>query len=97
MNLAKIREEKLRFELDRERGKYLLKTDVAVENATKFGAIEAGIKHLMRTRAIDYCTLIGGEAKKANDLIAAFNADVDIVLDQFCHAKGLTCEIETDE
>ena len=69
LSLSRAREEKLRFELERERGKYLLKTDVAVENATKFGAIEAGIKHLMRTKALEFIALVGGDGKKAPELV----------------------------
>lgn len=97
LNLSKAREEKLRFELERERGKYLLKTDVAVENATKFGAIEAGIKHLMRTKVADFIAMVGGDGKKAPELVDEFNNHVDLVFSRFCNAQALTVEIQMDE
>lgn len=97
LRIKETKDEKLKFELDREKGKYLLKSDVAVENATKFGIIEAGIKHLMRTKAAQYCEIVGGNGKRAVNLIEAFNLDVDSIFNQFCSIKALTGSIELEE
>ena len=46
-----VQTEKLRFELDKERGKYILKEDIRLQVAMKLGALEAGIKNTVRVNA----------------------------------------------
>ncbi len=96
--LAKLRaqEEKIRFELDRERGKYLPKADVRAELAMKIGAIEASVKHLLRTRGADYIWAVGGDGKKVQVFLDMFNTDFDELLRQMadCDELGIKISIK---
>ena len=93
--LAKLKaqEEKIRFELERDRGKYLPKADVRAELAMKIGAIEAAVKHLLRTRGADYIWAVGGDGKKINVLLDMFNADFDEILRQMADCDELGIRI----
>ena len=86
--------EKLTWELDRDRGKYLLKEDVRTELALKIAALEAGIKHWMRTGAADLVYAVGGEAAKARVLINLFEARLDELLDEMGRCEELGIEVK---
>jgi hypothetical protein len=89
----KAQEEKLRFELEREKGRYLLKKDVQAEIAMKLGAIEAGVKHLIRIKGSDYIYAVGGDPKKLMVLVELLNADLDDLWNEFVSFDELKLEI----
>ena len=86
--------EKLEWELARDKGKYVLKEDVRTELALKIAALEAGIKHWMRTGAADLVYAVGGEAAKARVLINLFEARLDELLDEMGRMDELRIEIK---
>lgn len=73
----KAQAEKAKFDLEKERSRYLPKSEVRAELAAKLAAIEGGIKHLMITKAADYIHMTGGDPKKAHLLVDVFNVDFD--------------------
>ena len=81
--LLRTKRAKLDFEFQRDRGLYLLKTDVRAEIAIKIAALEAGIKHFFRTFAADWIHRTGGDPKKAQMLIEWINAELDSLLNEF--------------
>ena len=85
--------EKLEWELARDKGKYLLKEDVRVEVALKIAALEAGLKHWMRTGAADLVYAVGGEAAKARVLINLYEARLDELLDEMGRLDELALEV----
>ncbi|MDX9788903.1 MAG: hypothetical protein RBT11_19155 [Desulfobacterales bacterium] len=76
--------EKAKFEIEKERGKYLLKTDVKTEFALKLGAVESIFRGLLRTKATDYISIAGGNPQKAGVFLDMIYADLDDVLNQMC-------------
>jgi hypothetical protein len=92
---AKLRKqvEKLEWELARDKGKYLLKEDVRVEVALKIAALEAGLKHWMRTGAADMVYAVGGEPAKARVLINLYEARLDELLDEMGRLEELALEV----
>lgn len=89
-----VQTEKARFELEKERGKYLLKTDVKTEFALKLGAVESVFRSLLRTKATDYISRVGGNPQKADLFLDMVFADLDDVLNQMCALEELEIEIE---
>ncbi len=83
LELARIKRAKLDFEFKKDRGLYLLKTDVRSEIAIKIAALEAGIKHFFRTFAADWIHRVGGDPQKAQMLLEWINAELDSLLNEF--------------
>jgi hypothetical protein len=81
--LLKTREEKLRFEKDRDMGRYLLRDDVILENCIKIGALEAGLKSLVRSRAEDWLHQVGADAARADLFRELVYREIDRLLDEF--------------
>lgn len=85
VELAILRTKRARqdFEFAKDRGQYILKTDVRTEIAIKIAALEAGIKHTFRTFAADWISRTGGDAKKTPMLLGLINAEVDRMFNEF--------------
>ncbi len=75
--------EKVEYEMAKDMRKYILKKDVEMETAVKIAAFEAGVKHLVRTHAIDWISATGGNPKKVNILMELFSAEFNELLDAF--------------
>jgi hypothetical protein len=82
-------EERLRFDLDKERGKYLLRDDVIREIILKIAAIEAGVKHLIRINAVDYIQKVGGHPEKSAMFIELLESELDELWTGFCEFDEL--------
>jgi hypothetical protein len=89
--LALIRSKRARmdFEYDRERGKYLLKTDVRAEIAIKLAALEGGFKHMLRTYAADWIHRVGGDAGKVQMFLDLAYTECDHLFNEFGHMDGI--------
>jgi hypothetical protein len=74
--------EKLVFDNEKDKGRYLLRDDVRAEQAMKIGALQAGIKHWARTGAADLIYAVGGDAAKARVFINLFEARLDELMDE---------------
>lgn len=85
----KTSEERQRFDLDRERGKYILRDDVVREIILKLAAMEAGVKHLIRIRAVDYIHKVGGMPEKSAMLIELMESEIDELWNGFCEFDEL--------
>ena len=81
--------EKLQFDLDRDRGKYLPKEEVRTELALKIAALESGLKHMIRIYASDWVGSVGGDIKKAPVLIGQFTHRLDELLDEMGNVEEL--------
>ena len=92
---AKLRKqvEKLEWELARDKGKYLLKENVRTECALKIAALEAGLKHWIRTGAPDLVYAVGGDPAKARVLINLYEARLDELLDEMGRMEELALEV----
>ena len=88
-----VQTEKLRFELDKERGKYILKEDVRLQVAIKLAALEAGIKNVVRVNAADWIHKTGGDAKKESMFCNLVYAEVDLLLGEFGNMEEIKVEV----
>lgn len=77
--LEKIRSqnEKLRFELAQLHGNYMPRDQVITEFAVKWGAIEAAVRHLIRTRGRDWLYAAGADIKKHDMFQELVGAELD--------------------
>lgn len=75
--------EKIEFDLDVARGKYILRKDFGMELAARAGMFEAGLKHLVQIRAIDWIYEVKGDPKKAQLLIDRIHNALDEQLGQY--------------
>ncbi len=78
-----LQNEKLQFELDKERGKYLAKKDFAMEVAARAVILDTGIRHMFQVNAAEYIALVGGDMMKTNALLERMNADFDKTMNSF--------------
>jgi hypothetical protein len=86
--------EKLEFELDLAKEKYVLKSDVQTEIAVKIGAMESGFKHLVRLKAADWIYAVGGEPNKSGVLTDLMYAGFDELLNEFGNMDELKVTVK---
>ena len=89
-----VQTEKLRFELEKERGRYILKEDVQLQVAIKLSALEAGIKNVVRVNAADWIHKTGGDAKKERMLCELVYAEVDALLGEFGNMEEINVTVQ---
>ena len=91
-----VQEEKLRFELERERGNYLPRADVMTQFAVKWGTLEASLRHLLRTRARDWIYACGGDAKKFDMFVALVGSEMDEIFNSMATIEDLEISLVVD-
>ena len=81
--------EKLEIEIDTKRmalqkeiGQLLPKQEVYLQMSIKIAAFESSIKHLVRSRAVDWITAVGGDQKKIQALLDMIYPEIDDLLDR---------------
>lgn len=89
--------EKLEWENARDQGKYLLKTDVVVQISMMFGALEAVIKHMLRTKIVDWLSMCSGNTAKANMVLDLAYQEVDGILDELGRMEEIGVEVKKTE
>ena len=77
LETLRIKREKLSFEFAKDRGLYILKSDVRTEIAIKIAALDAGIRHFFRTFLSDWIHRVGGNPQKTNMLMELVNTELD--------------------
>lgn len=91
LNIQKLRHEtrkakedadRKEFENAKEQGLYLKKEDVELHTALKLGALEASLKHLVRTNANNWINQIEKTRNKAHALCELIYPNIDDLLDQ---------------
>ena len=92
LNIQKLRHETRKAKEDadykefnnaRERGLYLKKEDVELQVAIRIAALEAGLKHAVRTSSSDWIAAVDGDRKKTQVLCDQVYPALDDLLDQF--------------
>lgn len=78
-----IQVEKIRFDLERERGKYLLKEDFMMEMSARATVLDLGLRHMVHTRCSEWARMIGGKEEKVGLMIDSINNDIDDLLNSF--------------
>lgn len=74
--------EEIEFRLNKEKGLYIKKSDVRTEVALKIATLEAGIKHLFRTKIFEWLSVCGADLKKAHMVLDLIYSELDELLDE---------------
>jgi len=75
--------EKIKFNLDRERGKYLLKEDFIMEMSARAAVLDIGLRHMVHTKAAEWIRMVGGKSEKNGVYIDMLNDDIDNLMNDF--------------
>lgn len=103
LNIQKLRHEtrkakedadRKEFENARDRGLYLKKEDVYLQTAMKIAALEAGIKHAVRTSAMEWIKAVDGDLKKVQVLCELVYPAIDELLDQLGRMEEINVVIQ---
>ena len=95
-----IKEEELkrkRRQNEIEEGKYIEQKKMEEELAGRAGILEAGLKHWVQSRAADWIRAVGGDVRKAGEMINAMIRDLDEHINSYAQAKEYELVIEDDE
>jgi hypothetical protein len=90
---TKAQEEKIRFELDRDMGKYLLRDEVLTQFCIKWAAFDGAVRHLVQSRAGDWIFATGGDVKKKDMLVELIFAELDSVENELANLEDLAIEM----
>jgi hypothetical protein len=78
---------KLRFEREKEQGKYILKNDFATELAARAAVFDSGFRHLFNVKVREWIALVGGKSEKAADFLQELNQALDEQLTTYASTK----------
>jgi len=78
---------KLRFEREKEEGKYILKKEFEAELAARAAVFDSGFRHLFNVRAREWITLLSGNPEKAPDFIQELNQALDDQLTTYASTR----------
>lgn len=84
----KIKHEKLLFELEREKGKYIERSLFEAELAARAAILEAGLKHYFSSKIQELVALVGGKPEKSPEFMQRLNAVVDEELSRYATTKN---------
>lgn len=68
---------KVRFQREKEEGKYILRSEFEKELASRAVVLDAGFRHLFNMRASEWVAIVNGQPDKSSDLLSALNNGLD--------------------
>lgn len=86
LRIGAIEEKRKLLALDKEQGKYIPKELMEVELAARAGILNAGLKHLVQSRAADWIRACEGDTKFVGQLINLVGRDLDEQINEFAAA-----------
>lgn len=89
--------EKLQFELDRERGKYIPREDFEAELAARAAVLDSGFRHLFNTKAREWIALVAGRVDRQADFLSALNQSLDNQLNTYASTRVFQVMFEERE
>jgi hypothetical protein len=79
----RLQNEKMRWEMEREQGKFMEKDKFALEMASRGAVLETGLKNLFHTRAPEWIRLVGGKDEKSNLLLTILEKELDELMNDY--------------
>lgn len=73
------------FEFEKELGKWLPKKDLGLEFAARAGWMDSQLDSMIRSKAIEWIQLVGGNPRKEQLLVDAILAEKDLVLNDYAN------------
>jgi len=77
-----------------EEDKYILKSDLYLEMASRAAALEAGLKYMINAKAPAWIEMLDGNQKKIGELILTMEGDLNEALNEFASTKEFTIIFE---
>ncbi|MBU0970729.1 MAG: hypothetical protein KKC20_08790 [Proteobacteria bacterium] len=74
---------RLRFDREKEEGKYIPRKDFESELAARGAVLESGFRHLFQRKVWEWITLVGGKPEKSADFLEALNHGLDEELNRY--------------
>ena len=94
--LIRTKRERMDFEFAKDRGLYILKSDVRAEIAIKIAALDAYIRHFFRTYLADWIHRVGGNPQKAAMLQELINTELDQAFNEFGRMEDIDVVVVKD-
>ena len=97
VSILKTKDEKQKFDMEKERGLYVPRTDIDLMLCGRAAMLEAGLRHHYHTKVAEWIVLVGGDTGKASELLAALLAGLDEQMDRFAKSDEIDIEFTDDE
>lgn len=82
-SVKELQAQKLAFELDRLKGQYLPREEVALMLAERASVLKSGLLHLVRVNALEWAHLVGGKGHKVRDLAETIETAISNLLHEY--------------
>jgi hypothetical protein len=78
---------KLKFDQEKEQGKYIPRVDLYSELASRAAVLDTGFRHMFNVHAREWIALVGGQFDKSADFLQALNHALDEQLNTYANIK----------
>jgi hypothetical protein len=85
---------RLRFERQKEQGKYIPRSSFEAELAARAVVFESGFRHVFNIKAKEWIVLVGGKMEKASELLTALNQALDEQLNSYTSLENFQVMFE---
>ena len=85
---------KLRFERQKEQGKFVPKEDVDLKIVSTLTVLDAHFRRMLDMNMPEVCRLLGGENKRLNDARDFLDQNLDEMLNKLSNSDSFTLEME---
>lgn len=87
---------KLRFEREKEEGRYIPRKDFEAELAARAVVFEAGFRHLFNAKAREWIAMVSGRIEKSAELLRDLNMSLDEQLTKFSSVRTFQVMFEEE-
>jgi|GEM_PF-5565584 len=95
--LQDLEEEERRLKLERLKGGLISRDEAALDLAARAGALDNRLRHGVRTKVLDWISVVSGNPNKAQDLRHALEAWLDEALADYARQGEFVVEFEVEE
>lgn len=92
----KLKNEREKFNFEKDRGLYIPREQMDIELATRAGVLIAGLKHWIASNAADWIDSVGGDTRKAGELINKMTGDLDDHINHYAGAVEFEAIFEAE-
>jgi hypothetical protein len=78
-----LKNEREQFNFDKDKGLYIRREQIDIELAMRAGVFISGLKHWIQSDVADWIESVGGDTKKAGELISKINNGLDEHINQY--------------
>lgn len=82
-----IREKEFKHEI--ESGKYILRSQVDLEIASRAGILDSGYNYYLNAKVLELIAIVGGDDKKAPAMVTALRSEWNNLLGEYSRLKNL--------